>query len=84
MDSSNKVQKKLKYKITPEDSTEEKNFEEKKSVVQEEIAFKVPANMYVNSSLALTATNIEAAEEYLEKAQMFHHLWQPNHEIEHI
>ena len=58
--------------------------EEKKSVVQEEIAFKVPANMYVNSSLALTATNIEAAEEYLEKAQMFHHLWQPNHEIEHI
>ena len=40
--------------------------------------------MYLNSDLALTATNIEAAEEYLGKAQMFHHLWQPDHEIEHI
>lgn len=31
--------------------------------------------MYVSSRLILSEKNIEATEEYLEKAKVFHHLW---------
>ena len=40
--------------------------------------------MYVSSRLILTEKNIEATEEYLNKAQVFHHLWQPDEEISDI
>ena len=38
-------------------------------------AYKWPKSMYVSSRLIMTEKNIEATEEYLNKAKVFHHLW---------
>ena len=40
--------------------------------------------MYISSRLVLSQKNIEATEEYLQKAKVFHHLWQPDEEIKDI
>ena len=61
------------YTLNPDSS------ENKQPVKQEEEpefgAYRWPANMYVSSRLILSEKNIEATEEYLEKAKVFHHLW---------
>lgn len=42
----------------------------------------MPKNMYVSSRMVMTEKTLEATEEYLNKAKMFHHLWQPDEDTE--
>ena len=41
----------------------------------EEVSFAHPSDMGFSSDLKFTRKNIEAMEEYLKKAEVFHHLW---------
>ena len=40
--------------------------------------------MYISSRLIMSEKNINATQEFLEKAKVFHHLWQPDEEIKDI
>jgi hypothetical protein len=81
-----KLNVRLKYTTLPDQEEADKKAEESKKVVEEPEfeAYRFPPDMYTSSRLILTEKNIEAAEEYLQKAQMFHHLWQPDDEIADI
>ena len=46
--------------------------------------YKIPSSMYVSSNIVLNEENIKATEEYLQKAKVFHHLWQPEEELKDI
>ena len=82
-----KLKPKLKYTMPEKEVVEAyKNGRGSKSekVEEEKGAYDFPPDMYLTSKLVLSEKNIEAAEEYLKKAEHFHHLWQPNDEVSYI
>ena len=48
---------------------------------EEEMVFPCPADMAFSSDRKYSRKNMEALEEYVNKSQMFHHLWQPPDEL---
>ena len=83
--------KEVRLKYTMPDSEQQatnskskKNNQGESSDEDELLDINFPPNIYLSSDLVMTAKNLEAAEEYLQKADVFHHLWQPEEEVSHI
>ena len=55
----------------------ERKIDTQKSSSDEEVSFAWPLDMEFNSEIKFTEKNILAMEEYLQKAEVFHHLYQP-------
>ena len=62
----------------------ERKIDTQKSSSDEEVSFAWPLDMEFNSEIKFTEKNILAMEEYLQKAEVFHHLYQPLDQVNYM